>query len=234
MSKNKLWLLISSMNREDIHLAIPTIAWMAKDAGAAFECYLECQRDGMLFAETGSTVLGGRHHQQFNYLNSVFDVKYIILGETNVFRSSIDVFGAEILAESGCLEEIYEALLKVPGVMKPRCLLFSSGGIIDVNGIRLDIGPYIFPEIYYRKAMAIPVKEAYKTKTLSLAEELRIKDHYYVFLDDTEKQEIKKLFPDVKEIDRTREDDRYATITLRIAERWKHKAKALAFGSCRH
>ena len=36
--KKKLWMFLSHLDKKDIHLIIPTLAWIAEKAGIAFEC----------------------------------------------------------------------------------------------------------------------------------------------------------------------------------------------------
>lgn len=227
MSKKILWLLMSELTREDVHLAIPVIAWMAKEAGVEFECYLESERNGRLFARTGSTVLGGHHHQQFNYLNSVFDVKYILYGDTAVFKSSIQIFGAEVIAEEDSLCGLYRKVAECSG-QKPERLLFTSSGIHMTRAGMLELGPYIYPEIFFRKALVFPVDSIEEAKSFSHSEGGM--ETFTLFLSEEEDRKIKMEYPDTKTVDEVNEEDDYGVITLRIAERWKHRAKALAFG----
>lgn len=124
MKKKKLWMLISDMTNRDVHFVKPSVSWMAKAAGVEFECYLESERNGSLFARTGSTVLGGHHHQQFNYLNAVYEVEYILFGESEVFTSSIEAFGAEILVQTASLIALYEVLLKQVTAIQPEAVGF--------------------------------------------------------------------------------------------------------------
>ncbi|HEY0968399.1 MAG TPA: hypothetical protein VGD88_13490, partial [Opitutaceae bacterium] len=88
MDKPRLWLLLSTLRHPEVAYVIPTLAWMAKASGVRFECYLESEREGRLFAETGSTVLGGQHHHQFNYLCAACEVSVLRLGPTAIFDSS--------------------------------------------------------------------------------------------------------------------------------------------------
>ena len=64
--KNKpvLWLFVCERKHPDLCFALSTTAWAADQAGVRLECYLESERQGDLFAQTGSTILGGHHHQQ--------------------------------------------------------------------------------------------------------------------------------------------------------------------------
>jgi len=237
MGKRVLWMLISSMSNSDIHLVIPTIAWMAKEAKVEFECYLEASRNGKLFAASGSTILGGYHFEQFNYLNSVFEVKYILFGETSVFRSTLNILSSEILIETSSLQELYETLLKQSGIGKPGGILIAPPlgemSIASVTGTRvqleyLEIGPYLYTEIYFRRALAFPVSlwevaEKY-------FERYKQSKKYYIYLSCKEKKKASRYLEDATEIDSMSENDTYSTVTLRIARRWKHLAKGVAFG----
>ena len=166
MGKRVLWMLISSMSNSDIHLVIPTIAWMAKEAKVEFECLPGSIQEWKAICCQWEYVLGGYHFEQFNYLNSVFEVKYILFGETSVFRSTLNILSSEILIETSSLQELYETLLKQSGISKPggiliaphseRCLLPSVTGT-RVQLEYLEIGPYLYTEIYFRRALAFPV-----------------------------------------------------------------------------
>lgn len=226
-SKKKLWLFLSHLERNDIHLVIPTIAWIAEKAGIAFECYLEAERNGELFARTGSTVLGGHHHQQFNYLNAYFDVQYIIYGEANLFYSSIITFGKTVLVKSDSIADIYNAVLKAAGIKGCNSILFASSKLYEQDGKKYEIAPYLYPEIFFGECLAFPVELAG-----SVNESLGVKKGNYssLYLTDAEMNVLERLPIKVKNIDTFNSGDDYHTITLRIAERWKSRAKGIAFG----
>jgi len=196
MRKPLLWMLIAPASHPALPMLLPTLAWMAEDAGACFECYLENRREGNLFARTGSTVLSGQHHQQFNYLNATFEVEYLLLGETAVFRSSIGAFGARVLAAGATASALY------------ACLGAQPVGVAVVYGPvgGAEVGPYLFPEIYFRRALGLPVTEAAAPGLC-------------VFVDGP--GEV---------LDQWQEGDTIGSVTLRIAERWKHRARGVAFG----
>ncbi|MEG0766713.1 MAG: hypothetical protein RR482_03265, partial [Clostridia bacterium] len=171
-NKPILWLFIAPLHHPDLCFALPTTAWVAEELGVAFECYLECERQGDLFAQTGSTVIGGHHHQQFNYLHARFDVKLLILGESNVFASSTAVFGDETLVQADTLDAYYTALFALGGT--PACVLFAPRSITvssktegedfgawmhnasATDAENLDIAPYLHSEIAFSLAIAYP------------------------------------------------------------------------------
>ena len=142
--KRPLWLLTAPANRADVCQAMATVAWMAESAGALFECYLECERSGRLFAATGSTVLGGDHLRQFNYLHAVFDVSHLMLGGATLFRSSIESFGAKILDDTESTAGLYSALRQQPVVAAPAGTLVGPDGTGGPDG-QCDLSPDIYP-----------------------------------------------------------------------------------------
>ncbi len=225
--KKKLWMFLSHLDKKDIHLAIPTLAWIAEKAGIAFECYLESERNGRLFARTGSTVLGGHHHLQFNYLNAYFDVQYMIYGEANLFHSSIETFGKTILVKSDSIADIYNVALKSARIKDKGSILFATSKLYEKDGKTFEIAPYLYPEIFFGEYLAFPVEAARYVK-----ESLGMKTMNFssLFLADEERSELDGLQVKVKNIDGFIPGDNYHTITLRIAERWKSKAKGIAFG----
>lgn len=227
LKKQKLWMLIADMSHPCLHLAAPTVAWMAEDAGALFECYLECGRDGTLFARTGSTLIGGHHHQQFNYLNAVFDVQYIILGQASVFRSSIEAFGSDIIAHSDALLEIYRSLLAYENVKCPRRAVFAACGLIKTEKGELELAPYLYPEIFFTRALALSSSAAGNKAFLK---ETCIEESFYLYLSGDEKNRLLEEIPNARMIDEVRPGDTYGSLTLRIAERHKHNARGIAFG----
>lgn len=215
--KKQLWMFISDLEREDVYLAIPTAAWLAEAAGVDFECYLESYRDGRLFARTGSTILGGRHHAQFNYLNACYDVKYLLLGDTYVFRSSIPMFGAEILVQSDDLTEFYHRLLEWVKPAGKTGIFCAPGRFVESGGSRLEIGPYLYPDIYFRHLLAYPADQT----------PYDAKGNIFAAYPDAETE--KRLPESAEIVDRIMEGDTYGSITVRIAERWKSKARGVAF-----
>ncbi len=214
-------MLLSSLNQENIHLVIPTVAWIAEKAGVRFENYLEAERDGRLFARTGSTVLGGFHHQQFNYLNAIFDVEYIFFGEAPLFRSSVEVFGKKTIADSSSISELYTLLLALAGIKKVNGILFGPGEKSKINNKEFELGPYLYADIFNNKYLAYPVPAEEANVPYSACE--------YLYLSGEDKAKLALTHAGAKELDGYSSRDDYGTITLRIANRWKSQAKGVAF-----
>ncbi|MFP4139477.1 MAG: hypothetical protein ACLFVY_02860 [Phycisphaerae bacterium] len=227
MSRPALWMLISHLDRPDVAFAMPTLAWMAEEQQALFECYLHAQRDGRLFARTGSTVLGGHHHQQFNYLCAAFDVRPIVLGSASLWASTLDVFGLEPIAKADDLPGLYDAILRRTDGTGPDAVLLGPDTPHQVDGQQIDTRPYLFPEIYFRRALGLSVSNIDRLADRQTAwGHLPVLD---VALTSAQRDAVRQS--GVKSTPVEEEElDGYARFTMRTAERWKKHARAVAFG----
>lgn len=220
----ELWLLTAPLDFPGLSLAAPAVAWLAEAAGAAFECYFECARDGQLFARTGSTVLGGHHHQQFNWLCARTAVKMIRLGDARLFTSSARAFALETIAEAETVPHLYRALLARLPATTPRRLLFAPEFVAG-GAARLEIGPYLFPDVFYGQALAFlpadiePAAAAWGRTPASA-----------LFLSAPERRALKAAFPKHTTVDTLQPGDSFGSLTLRVANRWKKAAKGVVFG----
>lgn len=226
--KPQLWLLIAEKNRSGAPLVAATLTWIAEVHGALLDSYFETERDGRLFAENGSTVIGGRHFQDFNYLCCRSEVKIIRYGSTRLFDSSIREFGLETLAEGDDPAGLYTALLdKLNRNSEIRAVLFAPVSPLRLSGDReIAIHPYIFPEVAYRKALFFPVANA--TAALPfIAPETEV---LTIYPSAAELEALRRIFTTVKPVDLLQDDDTWESLTLRIAARWKSQARSVFFG----
>jgi hypothetical protein len=228
MSKPRLWLLFSELRNPELGYVIPTVAWMAGDAGVLFETYLESEREGRLFAETGSTVIGGHHHQQFNYLCAAFEVSILRLGRSAVFDSSVRVFGLPVIAEGANPSQLYAMLLSRPGVPRPGGCFLGPRSTVSIGRSQVALPPYLFPEILHRRALGASSIHAVALRRLC-AEQESIRC-FAAFLTPGELKVARKAWPKLVVIDRARSRDTWGTVTLRIARRWKRKSRGVVFG----
>ena len=225
MSKKQIiWLLTAPLDYPGICLVAPAVAWLAEEAGAAFECYFECARDGQLFARTGSTVLGGHHHHQFNWLCAKAEIKIIRLGDASLFASSAQAFGLEYIAEAESPVELYQKLLAHLPAVKVRELLFAPE-FVDCGKQRIEIGPYVFPEIFYRKALAFTPSDIVQTAGIWGGANASA-----LYLSEDELKRLMTAFPAFSPLDSLCPNDDFGSLTMRIAERWKQSARGVVFG----
>ncbi len=144
--KRPLWLLLAAADDPAAPFAAATLGWLAADVGVLFEAYLESAREGSLFAETGSTVLGGGHHGQFNALCARFGVTVFQLGRPQVFASSVTAFGLPVAAQAADVEELYAQAFACADVPLPDLRLTGPA----------ELAPYLYPEIVHRRALGFP------------------------------------------------------------------------------
>lgn len=177
----------------------------------------------MLFAESGSTVIGGRHFQDFNYLCAAAQVKIIRFGRTGLFDSSIRQFELPILADSDDIGEIYETMLRLAPHLRPEAIVFAPTRPIVVSPKQTcEITPYLYPEIAYRRALAFAAEDATKAQKFTS----RPLKKYTVYRNEG----LTKQFPGLETIDEIAPGESYAELTARIAERHKSQAKSVFFG----
>ena len=205
MKKPLLWLFIADMKNPGVPAVLPTVTWLARAAAARAECYLEVERGGELFATYGSTVIGGMHHQQFNYLGNIFDVRAILYGNPRLFLSSLRLFGTPVMAQATTPAELYRQLLPlVPGVVTETVVIPDAP--ITIAGASFEIAPYCFPEIYFRQALGFTAADD-RAEFAALP--------------------MQALFTEAEAM---QDDETIGSVTLRIARRWQRHARGVAFG----
>ncbi len=226
--KQTVWLMLADRNAPDLFFAVSSVCNLARNSGVLFSSYFETRRNGQLFAESGSTIPGGHHFQDFNYLCAVADVKVIRYGNAYVFDSSIRNFGLEVIAEAERPAELYRQLLDYTGgTFQPETLYFGlNHPIRNGNGQEIRPEPYQYPEILNTAALAFSPSDGEAAKEF-YAEGMAVRS---CFCSPEENDSLQKLYPQLEIIDRIQPDDDWRSITLRIAERWKHKAKSVFFG----
>ena len=151
VEKKKMLMFISQLEMAEVSVIIPTLSWVAEQAGMVFEAYLGSERDGLLFAKTGSTVLGGNHFQQFNYLNAYYDIYYFVYGTISLFDSSIQAFSKNVIVRAESIREFYCGVQDYFGLKEEKIVLFGTEYINDGTTSR-EFFPYFYPEVLFQQA----------------------------------------------------------------------------------
>ena len=207
-----VWLLIARLDDAELPAVIPTLAWMAEGCGALLDCYAESPRSGGLFAPTGSLVVSGHHHQAWNYLHARADVRHIILGDPALFASTL-ALDDRTLARATTAGGIYRALLALPGVPSPAGVALIPRQPLRLAGGTWDAAPYLHPDIALARRLA--------------------------FTDPAEAaawqapQRVALLVPPPAGWtagETAADGDTLASITARIAARWRGRHDGVAFG----
>ena len=201
------------MNDQRSYYIIPVLSWMVTRMHIELECYLEAESDGLLFAKSGSTIIGGNHFLQFNYLCSLFDVTVVTLGETRVFDSSIRAMNLPVI-HANETSELYGKALEALHLASPSNVVIIPSCTTPLNSL-----PYFYPEILFREALAYSTEEW--KKVVSEKSEANIYE-----LAETDGETVSNA----RLIDTISSHDTYADFTMRIAERWISAAKGVAFG----
>lgn len=210
MSRPQVWMLLAHLDDPLVPLVLPTVAWMAADAGALIECYLESRRSGELFAPTGSMVVSGQHHQAWNYVHARAEVHYIVLGEPQVFASSLALMG-EVIAAGVEPLAIYRQLLARPGVGQPAGLALLPTAPVAAAGGDFALATYLYPDVCFARRLAVAAD---------------CSDH-----PGLPRAAFHVPAPaDWEQADAVAPGEGPADLTTRIATRWRHAARAVAFG----
>lgn len=203
MSRPLIWLVLGRLDDPLVPIILPSVAWMAADAGALLECYLESRRSGELFAPSGSLVASGGHHQAWNYVHARGEVRYVIIGEPGLFASSL--FGT-VLAQGTTPGPIYRALLAQPGVGAPAgAALLPTAPLGD-----FPVATYLFPDVCFARRLGFA----------DAAEAPAGLPRHAFFTSASGWEQADSAAP----------DEGPAMITTRIARRWAHVAQGVAFG----
>lgn len=199
-NRKKMLMLISKLEKTEVSVIIPTLSWVAEKQGMVFEAYLESERDGTLFAKTGSTVIGGNHFQQFNYLSAYYEIIYCIYGEEGLLESSIRTFDADVIVRTDSIRELYDGVRKYFGIEEEKVVLFDKAYASKGTTSR-EFFPYFYPEILFREAWG--------------------------YLGERQEFEERKV---VAFIDELSDEETVEKISARTAHRYEDMAKGVAFG----
>jgi len=207
-----VWLLLARLDDPLVPAVLPCAAWMAAEAGALIECYLESPRSGGLFAPSGALVVSGQHHQAWNYLHARADVRYIVLGDPQLFASSLPLMG-RVLVQAERAGEIYRTLLAQPGVGSPSGLALIPAADVTTADGPWDGATYLHPDLCLGRRLAF-----------TDADEATQWEH-------ADRQSFLVAPPAGWRAGETlAAHDTSASVTTRIAARWQDRHGGVAFG----
>jgi hypothetical protein len=99
---------------------------------------------------------------------------------------------------------------------------------IAEGGEGVDVAPYLFPDVVNLRALCVPASATGEVG--ALVEALAIGDVRYAYLAPESEETLKRACPGAACVDAARPGDDYASITRRIASRWRDRARGVAFG----
>jgi len=236
VSRDRKPLLLYLARRKDPHkeLVAAALSWMAEEAGCLFEAYFPGYSTGAHYpypwhfhSHHGERYgvgpfQGEGHAEQFYFLSKIFDLTVIRTEECLRFAYESSLFSLPEITEKEdnplCLLEKARNYLKTSNPQKIIVLGEKTG---------LRIEPYVYPEIFFASAWGVKVPAL-----LSNSESI-LKNYgpiiYGLYLSPDEEDSLKEKGFRTETIDKVAAGESYAELTVRIAERWKGKAKAVAY-----
>ena len=196
---------------------IPTLSWLAEKSGADFENYVATAPLGYGNCKM-LPFTGNQHMQQFLYLCNFYDrIAYCAITSRGAyqFRREVKAFGGDVVScrRPGELAEFYRDVFAYF-----RQDLPSEAVVLPKAG-RLDLAPFCYPEVLFRRALGVPEDEWSETRFAALG----VKSVAGVFC-MPRAGGLRSV-----RIDTLSTNDTYGTATARIAERWADRGKGAGF-----
>lgn len=227
--KNLLLFLTDFPNQHKDAVA-PTLAWISQMRERCFEVYYDayrigghCGRDeaeggGELF---GSTVVGGRHYEQFLYVNSQFHVEYALIG-SSIFESFINnIEKSIVITKNQGIFDFYRDVFSFYNIEIPSVAVMIGRSSVNTS-------PYCYPEIYYRRALGID--ETVSDGSLTEMFQAGVKKILTLYVKAERIEKLQDIGFEVEILDSISEEDNYSSVTSRIAKRWDTYGKGFLIG----
>lgn len=236
MPKEKKPLLLYVTRREDPNkeLLAASLAQMAEGAGHLFEAYFAGYSTGAHYPFSWpfhsrhgemygvGPFQGEGHAEQFYWLANAFALTLIRTEECLRFAYEAGLFGlAELVAPQAAPLLLLEKARAYLGAAQPGRLVALG----EKTGLK--IAPYVYPEIFFTRAWGLRTSEI-------LAQAAPIRARYGarlhgLYLSAAERAALEQNGFEIEAIDTLAAGEDYNTVTVRIAERWKTKARAIAY-----
>jgi len=226
--KRKALLFLTQYSNADKNIISATLAWMCESAGMNFDIYFDSYRLGQHYGggdyakqpegqAFGSTRLAGRHDEQFNLINNVFDVSYIV-SQNSAFEGIIDAMGKALISRSDSIFEIYTSAVKYFGINLPDAITMCPVSS-KINSKEIDA--YCFPEIYFRNTLGL--SDDTDDEELIKFRDAGIRKAYCVSISAEKISRMKELGFDVEETYDSSHSNTFANLTASISRNWLDK-----------
>ena len=196
---------------------IPTLSWMAEKAGVDFENYVATTPVGYANCRM-LPFTGNQHMEQFLYLCNFYDkVAYCAITSRAAyqFRREVKAFGGDVVS-SRRPDEIADFYRDLFAYLK---LEVPAEAVVLPKPGRLDLAPFCYPEILFRRALGVP-EDAWDAGRFAA---LGVKSVVSVFCEPPAGE-----LPSVR-VDALADGDTYGTATARIAARWVGEGRGAGF-----
>ena len=232
--KKKLLLYLSQSNHSENVPIASTLAWLSKSKNVVFDNYYDSYHLGIHFPggdvrslepgqQTGGTVSGDRHFEEFYFLLHNFDVSIISFKDT-IFLSSIKNFKIPVVALSDRISVLYKKAFSHFDLPLPsRIVMIGSHFKKALSGLEA----YLYPEIYHRQAIGVPDSIPEEELAVLYQEGSKI---LCLYVDENVITRLQERGYEIEVIDQLKENDDYLNATKRLAERWKGKSEGWILG----
>lgn len=147
--KPRLVLMLARADEPRKDCAAMTLGWMCREAGAEFDVYYAADhKEGGLFSQHGSSVIGGHHAERIGRALAQFRTTVVRLGGVAVFDSLVRGGADKVVEAPASLTQLYQAMAAELGVPLPtEAVAFGETGEIPPAAY--------YPECAARKALAV-------------------------------------------------------------------------------
>ena len=217
MKDKKLIFFFSDETCSATSIVAPTLSTLANDCGYDFESYI-CVRPDSWLGEA-LPLIGNNHMTQFLYLANFYD-EILFCSLSNYksfqFRREILAFGGKVISERGNDEvfDFYKDVFTFLGKNFPKTAIVVPDNDYDKN---INITPYCYPDI--KRENAIGISESMWKSNAADFKNNGVETAYSLYCNAE----------DTIVMDEMTDDDSFASITTRIAERNVENATQIAF-----
>ncbi len=232
--KRKLLLYLAGSDYSGKISIAATLAWLTGSKDCLFDNYYDCYHQGGHFPAgdsriletgqlTGGTVCGNRHFEELYFALHKFDVSVISSGES-IFLPCIKNLNVPVVSISGRINVLYKKAFSFLSVPLPSdIVMIGTGHEKGLSGL----DSYLYPEIYYRRAVGVPSSISEEELADLCQEGGRILCFY---VDEKKIGKLRESGYDVEIIDELKKEDDYLSVTERIVRRWDEKSRGWILG----
>ncbi len=231
-TRPRLLLFFAPADHPHRDAACATLAWLAEAEGMLFECYYESDHTGIHFGGghpshfspadlRGGTVIGGRHFEALELIVTRFRCEVASLGQ-GIFLPALREAGVPVRSTSGDIATFYAEVFARSGVPVPSTLLvIGDGG--RPQGIPLT--PYAFPEVAYRRLLAISDGDIAAVTKLAGGRSLE-----GLWVPRLRAKAIAELGLDLRIVADSPDEESVAAQTVWMSRRWLERSRGFVLG----
>lgn len=248
-SRPRLILYVARYEYAHKNAVAATLAWMAEAQGHAFEVYYDAVHAGRHYggsdphdaglwgtqAQTGLALLtgghvsGGRHLEALALALQRFETTVFCSGEvafSNTLAALADDSGAAIYTfDEDDIAGLYETIFSVLALTWPEtAVMVNTAPAPDLDGI----DAYCYPEIFYERVVGIEASARQSDLEALRARGVRRVSTCGVSVE--QQKCLAGLGFEVCDLGIIHDRDDYATITCRLAKRWKDRREGWMIG----